>query len=322
MHCQLNPGCPETSHYHLYLIRMDRHHLPRDFVSTLVFTWAISCPLPRMLLRQKKRPTFLHVITDLVTFHYTLPPSFPVLATSFPLFTFTAAVFHSDTSHSSPPFVSSRSFSFSSSFSFLLLAPMDPPPTGLLAASTAPPPRQAVFNPYRLPVSPPPGNVRPQPHRQPELLWLHRMVCLAAWTTEALCAHPMMAQDVPPDEHFETISAQNIYIQTRRAVHEFNVQQRRIARGVSLLQHVVPTPDGTTTYGQYRVNPNGFLLPAVPPSPQLWSAHTNVLSTDEVSYMVIYDGKLHDTGLVHRHRLRLTPLRSHHHFLLRHPREF
>ena len=34
---------------------------------------------------------------------------------------------------------------------------------------------------------------------------------------DALCAHPMMSQDVPPDEHFETISARNIYIQTRRA---------------------------------------------------------------------------------------------------------
>ena len=84
---------------------------------------------------------------------------------------------------------------------------MDPPPTGLLAGSTAPPPREAVFNPYRLPVSPPPGNIRPQPHRQPELLWLHWMICLAAWTTEALCAHPMMSQEVPPDQHFETISA-------------------------------------------------------------------------------------------------------------------
>ena len=117
----------------------------------------------------------------------------------------------------------------------LVLDLMDPPPTGLLAGSSAPPPRQAVFNPYRLPVSPPSGNVRPQPHRQPELLWLYRMVCLVAWTTEALCAHPMMSQEVPPDEHFETISARNIYIQLCRAVHEFNVQQRRIARGVSLL---------------------------------------------------------------------------------------
>lgn len=85
------------------------------------------------------------------------------------------------------------------------------------------------------------------------------MVCLAAWTTEALCSHSMMAQDVPADEHFETVSARNIYIQTRRAIHEFNVLQRRIARGVSLLQYVVPSPDGNTTYGQYRVHPNGFL---------------------------------------------------------------
>ena len=136
---------------------------------------------------------------------------------------------------------------------------MDPPPTGLLAGSMAPPPREAVFNPYRLPVSPPPGNIRPQPHRQPELLWLHWMVCLAAWTTEALCAHPIMAQEVPPDQHFETISARNIYIQTRRAIHEFNIQQRRIARGISLLQYVVPSPDTTTTFGVYRVNPNGFI---------------------------------------------------------------
>ena len=30
---------------------------------------------------------------------------------------------------------------------------MDPPPTGLLAASTAPPPRHTLFNPYDLPVS-------------------------------------------------------------------------------------------------------------------------------------------------------------------------
>ena len=44
---------------------------------------------------------------------------------------------------------------------------MNPPPTGLLAGSTAPPPREAVFNPYRLPVSPPPGNIHPQPQRQP-----------------------------------------------------------------------------------------------------------------------------------------------------------
>ena len=129
---------------------------------------------------------------------------------------------------------------------------MDPPPTGLLAGSTAPPPREAVFNPYRLPVSPPPGNIRPQPHRQPELLWLHWMVCLAAWTTEALCAHPMMSQEVPPAQYFETVSARNIYIQTRRAVHEFNILQRRIARGV-------PSPDATTTFGIYRVNPNGFI---------------------------------------------------------------
>ena len=85
------------------------------------------------------------------------------------------------------------------------------------------------------------------------------MICLAAWTTEALCAHPMMSQEVPPDQYFETISARNIYIQTRRAIHEFNILQRRIARGVSLLQHVVPAPDTTTTFGLYRVNPNGFI---------------------------------------------------------------
>ena len=85
------------------------------------------------------------------------------------------------------------------------------------------------------------------------------MICLAAWTTEALCAHPTMAQDVPSDEYFETISARNIYIQTRRAIHEFNILQRRIARGISLLQYVVPPPDGSTTFGQYRVNPNGFI---------------------------------------------------------------
>ena len=85
------------------------------------------------------------------------------------------------------------------------------------------------------------------------------MICLAAWTAEALCAHPMMSQEVPPDQYFETISARNIDIQTRRAVHEFNILQRRIARGVSLLQFVVPSPDTTTTFGLYRVNPNGFI---------------------------------------------------------------
>ena len=121
---------------------------------------------------------------------------------------------------------------------------MDPPPTGLLAGSTAPPPREAVFNPYRLPVSPPPGNIRPQPHRQPELLWLHWMVCL---------------QKYHLPNTLRTISARNIYIQTRRAVLEFNILQRRIARGVSLLQYVVPSPDATTTFGIYRVNPNGFI---------------------------------------------------------------
>ena len=142
-------------------------------------------------------------------------------------------------------------FSDFSPTSRLFLLIMDPPPTGLLAGSIG-------STTTCLPVSPPPGNIRPQPHRQPELLY-HWMVCLAAWTAEALCAHPMMAQEVPPDQHFETISARNIYIQTRRAVHEFNIQQRRIARGVSLLQYVVPPPDTTTTFGIYRVNPNGFI---------------------------------------------------------------
>ena len=150
---------------------------------------------------------------------------------------------------------------------------MDPPPTGLLAGSTAPPPREAVFNPYRLPVSPPPGNIRPQPHRQPELLWLHWMVCLAAWTAEALCAHPMMSQKVPPDQHFETISARNIYIQTRRAVHEFNILQRRIARGVSLLQYVVPSPDTTTTFGSL-------------PRQSQWEAYAKVICQDLTNYCI------------------------------------
>ena len=206
--------------------------------STLVHSLFFRTPIPLL--------SFHYLILILVSF----PSPFPTLSTlpHLSLSATTAAVCHSDCR---------------TRLCLLLFPPvldlMDPPPTGLLAGSTAPPPRQAVFNPYRLPVSPPPGNIRPQPHRQPELLWLHWMVCLAAWTTEALCAHPMMSQEVPPDEHFQTISARNIYIQTRRAVHEFNVQQRRIARGVSLLQHVVPHPDENTTFGQYRVNPNGFI---------------------------------------------------------------
>ena len=61
-----------------------------------------------------------------------------------------------------------------------------------------------------------------------------------------------MSQEVPPDQHFETISARNIYIQTRRAIHEFNILQRRIARGVSLLQYVVPSPDTTTLWSLSR----------------------------------------------------------------------
>ena len=141
----------------------------------------------------------------------------------------------------------------------LLLPLIDPPPTGLLAASTAPPPRQAVFNPYDIPVSPPPGPARPQPQHQPGLLWLHWMICLAAWITESLCSHPIMAEAVPPDQYFETISPRNIYIQMRRAIHEFNILQRRIARGVSLLQFVVPPTVPSTTHGQYRVHPNGFI---------------------------------------------------------------
>ena len=128
--------------------------------------------------------------------------------------TFAAFCFVLIVSHSAPPSLMFLPFltcaaicfsDFSPTSSFFLLF-MDPPPTGLLAGSMAPPPREAVFNPYRLPVSPPPGNIRPQPHRQPELLWLHWMVCLAAWTAEALCAHPIMAQEVPPDQHFESRS--------------------------------------------------------------------------------------------------------------------
>ena len=125
-------------------------------------------------------------------------------------------------------------------------------PPGLLAASTPPPPRQAVFNPYDIPVSPPPGPRRPQPQRQPELLWLHWMTCLAAWVVESLCCHPIVAEAVPPDQYFETISARNIHIQMRRAIHEFNNLQRRITRGVTLLQFVGPSPVPLTAYQTFR----------------------------------------------------------------------
>ena len=110
---------------------------------------------------------------------------------------------------------------------------MDPPPTGLLAASTAPLPRPSSI-----------------PMTFPSALHLGMY---------DLCTHPIMSEAVPPDEYFETISARNIYIQTRRSIHEFNILQRRIARGVSLLQFVVPSADSSPTRGQYRVNPNGFL---------------------------------------------------------------
>lgn len=71
---------------------------------------------------------------------------------------------------------------------------MEFPPPGLLAASTVPPTRQAVFNPYEIPLSPTSGLIRPQPQRQPELLWLHWMVSLSAWIVESLSLpspHPL-----------------------------------------------------------------------------------------------------------------------------------
>ena len=171
---------------------------------------------------------------------------------------------------------------------------------------------------------------------------------------------------------------------------------------------MVPPPDENTTFGQYRVNPNGFIralgtteenlalgsaadeallsrlqshrnydsnsppespptpatpatpppittpTPArsrsrtpppnpyfycqIPPHPPLlhgrhpltvllprlslrgWIVPINVLLTDAAFYMVIF-GKLHDTGLLHRHRLRLILLRFHHHLPQRLPRE-
>ena len=91
---------------------------------------------------------------------------------------------------------------------------------------------------------------------------------------------------------------------------------------LALVHHHLMPP----LYHHFQVPPllhRGLHLPVVllpPPLPQLWIAHTNDLSTAAASYMVIY-GKLHDTGLLHRHRLRLTPMRSPHHLLLRLPRE-
>ena len=256
---RLNLGSPMTPYYHLFTsaIWSGRTYI-QDFVY-LLYNFDSGHKLPSSLAAHSFKKCFCPDDFD-VDFDSIQITSYFCMVTSF-----------------SPPFVHFYSpcpishycsrLLFRLPHLFLLppappaLDLMDPPPTGLLAGFTAPPPREAVFNPYLLPVSPPPGNVRPQPHRQPELLWLRWMVCLAAWTTEALCAHPMMSQEVqvPPDEHFETISARNIYIQTRRAVHEFNIQQLRIARGVSLLQHVVPSPEATTTFGQYRVNPNSFI---------------------------------------------------------------
>ena len=55
-------------------------------------------------------------------------------------------------------------------------------------------------------------------------------------------------------------------------------------------------------------HPPAVLLP--PLSLQRWIVPINVLLMDEV----VISGKLHDTGLLHRHRLRLILLRFHHHF--------
>ena len=220
-------------YYHLYLIHMVRLH-PHPGLRHLPNSDS-GHKLPSSFDASRSKRALLLTIFE---FQPTLSPTFLTLSPISLLFSHYLLVVLSLSSLPHLPFLPLPQ-PFATQIAappvLLVLDLMDPPPTGLLAGSTAPPPRQAVFNPYRLPVSPPPGNVRPQPHRQPELLWLHWMVCLAAWTTEALCAHPMMSQEVPPDEHFETISARNIYIQLCRAVHEFNVQQRRIARGVSLL---------------------------------------------------------------------------------------
>ena len=70
--------------------------------------------------------------------------------------------------------------------------------------------------------------------------------------------------------------------------------------------------------------PHGRHPPAVP-LPRLslrrWIVPINVLLMDEAFYMVI-SGKLHDTGLLHRPRLRLILLRFHHHFPQRLLRDF
>ena len=57
-------------------------------------------------------------------------------------------------------------------------------------------------------------------------------------------------------------------------------------------------------------HPPAGLLP--PLSLRRWIVLINVLLMDEVFYTVIF-GRRHDTGPLHRHRLRLILLRFHHH---------
>ena len=332
MLCQPNLGHREILHYHIYLILMVRALRPS--VQSFHPSFHQGHKLPSSIaLPTTKCATCLFTCCDhsfyffLSFFEFshcsssTLPLTLPLLDRDIPY------------SFSFPQPHLTQALVFSLSFR-PLFALVDPPPTGLLAASTAPPPRQAVFNPNAIPVSPPPGNVRPQPHRQPELLWLHWMICLAAWATEALCAHPIVSQEVPPDEYFETISARNIYIQMRRAIHEFNILQRRIARGISLLfplqklqpplDNTVSTPTASSVHWVLQKRTTTLALQLM----RLYFPVDNRIATStpthHLSHRLLRPLQLHHHLLPHRHLhaldlAHLPRLTSYHHFRVRLP---
>ena len=185
---------------------------------------------------------------------------------------------------------------------------MDPPPTGLLAGSTAPPPREAVFNPYRLPVSPPPGNTRPQPHRQPELLWLHWMVCLAAWTAEALCAHRRkyhLPNTLRPSRPGTFIS-RHVALSTSSTSYNVGLLEESLSSNMLYPHRMQPPPlvyivlTPTASFGLWALRKTTSPLALLPTKP-LWPDDSHIASM---------------TPIHHRNHLRLPPLQLHHHLLL------
>ena len=136
------------------------------------------------------------------------------------------------------------------------------------------------------------------------------MVCLAAWTTEALCAHPMMSQEVPPNtlrpSQPGTFISRHVVLSTSSTFYNVGLLEESPSSNMLYPHRMQPPPlvyIALTPMASFVLwAPRRTTLHlALPPMKPFWPDDSRIASM---------------TPIHHRNHLRLPPLQLHHHPLL------